>query len=74
MKYRYTVTYTFKCEERTCDSEAGLLCEHVSTSWRGGALRCALFDSILASSEPDGRGWILRCPECLRSAEKVTEE
>jgi len=55
--------------ESTCASKPGKFCRWCRTDMYG-RVSCQIFGS-LATSEPDGRGWVLRHEDCLSSQDHM---
>lgn len=72
---KVTLHIDIECGEKTCASSPGKFCQFVRTRRFGQVTYCRLFSDDrfsapvpLETSEPDGRGWLLRHPKCLEAA------
>jgi len=68
------VVFEFECGETTCATPDKKMCDYVRAHTFGTRWHCALFDRELHTSETEGRGWLLRCSECIKKGEDDTKQ
>ena len=73
MHYKVTFTHTIECGENTCATDPGKFCKYMHLLLTGDKARCLLFGDLLETSEPGGRGWMLRCNQCMTLAQESHE-